>query len=393
MTNAAAVQGVFITEELYRRAARPPDYKREKDALRDLLAQMAAAPEYVLPRFVSLAMELTGGSSAGISVFEPDPAPGVFRWRHLQGVLATFEKATTPRNHSPCGVTLDRNAPVLAAHPEVAYEWIAEAGITVPEVLLVPLNIGADRPFGTLWVVADEPGHFKAEDARLTGELADFIGTALRMLEAEAQVREALRQQELMAREMSHRVKNVFALVQSMVRLSAKGAKSAGALADVLSGRLVAMAAAHGLVRREKVTGVETTLASILAAILKPYALGTPQSARIELIGPSVSCGEVAASGLALIAHELATNAAKYGALASEAGRLTIEWEVGDETLTVNWRETGCSLVGEQPPAVGFGTNLIDRTTKVQLGGSFERQWLAQGVVCTLTVPLHSLRN
>lgn len=394
MNNLAAVKGVFITEELYRRAARPPDYKQETDVLRELLAQMAAAPEYVLPRFVSLAMELTGGSSAGISLFEPEPAPGVFRWRHLQGALAAFENATTPRDHSPCGVTLDQNSPVLAAHPEVAYDWIADAGLTIPEVLLVPLHVSTDRPFGTLWVVADNPGHFSAEDARLTGELADFIGTALRMLEAEAQVREALREQELMASEMSHRVKNVFALVQSMVKLSAKGAKSPEALADALSGRLVAMAAAHGLVRREQVTGTLTTLQSIFAAILSPYAYEqSPQIARIEFTGPSVSCGEAAASGLALISHELATNAAKYGAFACESGRLAIDWKVGDETLTVNWRETGCSLSGEQPPSMGFGTNLIDRTAKIQFAGWVERQWLAEGVLFTLTIPLQSLRN
>jgi two-component sensor histidine kinase len=394
MNNSAEAKGVFITDELYSRAGRLPDYKREKDALRELLSQLGAAPEYVLPRFVSLAMELTGGSSAGISLLETEPAPGVFRWRYLHGALARFENATTPRNHSPCGVTLDRSAPVLAAHPELAYEWIAAVDLVIPEVLLVPLYIGKEQPFGTLWVVADEAGHFCEEDARLTGELADFIGTALRMLEAEARVREALREQELMAREMSHRVKNVFALVHSMVRLSAKGATSADGLAEALSGRLAAMAAAHGLVRRERVTGSSTTIKSILSAILKPYAAdGSGQTAQIEFTGPMVSCGEAAANGLALIGHELATNAAKYGALAMESGRLAIDWDIDDQILQLNWRETGCSLRPEPAPAAGFGTNLIERTIKGQLAGSFDRRWLPEGAVCTLTIPLDSLKN
>ena len=394
MNECAELKGVFITGELTRRPARPPEYKRQKDALQELLARMAAAPEDVLPRFVSLAMELTGGSSAGISIFEPEPAPGHFRWRSLHGVLAPFENATTPRNDSPCGVTLDRNAPVLAEHPEIAYDWIAEVGLVIPEVLLVPIYVGTERPFGTLWVVAEEAGHFQQEDARLLGELADFIGTALRMLEAESRLREALRDQELMAREMSHRVKNVFAVVQSMVRLSAKSTDSAEVLANALSGRLVAMAAAHGLVRREQAGGELTTLESIFAAILKPYAAdGSKQRARIELTGPSVACGEAAASGLALISHELTTNAAKYGALAIETGRLSIEWDIGDENLTVIWRETGCSLSGEEAPSIGFGTNLIDRTTKVQFAGSFERQWLRKGVLCSITLPLQSLKH
>lgn len=392
MTTGAEGTGVFITHELPGRPSRAPDYKREKDALRELLSQMATSPETVLPRFVALALELTRGSSAGISLLEPEPAPGVFRWRYVQGALAEFENAITPRFDSPCGVTLDHNAPVLAAHPETAYEWISALGLVLPEVLLVPIFVGSERPFGTLWITADVAGHFEPEDARLSSDLAEFIGTALRMLQAEAELRNALREQELMAREMSHRVKNVFALVQSMVRLSAKGADSAEVLADAVSGRLVAMAAAHGLVRREQAGGELTTLETILTAILKPYVVvGSEQKAHIQLSGPSLLCGEAAASGLALILHELATNAAKYGALANDSGTLSVGWTAEGETLTVVWRETGCSLAGAGAPAAGFGTSLIDRTTRVQFAGSFERKWLSEGVLCTITLPLARL--
>ena len=355
---------------------------------------MACEPEYVLPRFVSLAMELTGGSSAGISLLEAEPAPGHFRWRYLHGVLAPFGNATTPRNDSPCGVTLDRSAPILAEHPERVYDWIAKAGLTIAKVLLVPIFVGTERAFGTLSVVGDKAGHFQQEDARLLGELADFISTALRMLEAKAKLREALRDQQLMAREMSHRVKNVFAVVHSMVRLSAKGAGSAEVLAATLSARLVAMAAAHGLVRRDQVLGRRTTVDAILAAILKPYAAdGSEQQAHIELTGPSIPCGEAAASGLALIAHELATNAAKYGALAQDGGSLTIQWNLSDKSMTLIWRETGCALSGDEAPSTGFGTNLIERTTHGLFGGSFERQWLREGVLCTITIPRQKMSD
>ncbi|MCX7355881.1 MAG: hypothetical protein NTY59_13835 [Alphaproteobacteria bacterium] len=112
---------------------------------------MADHPEEVLPRFVDLAMEITGGISAGLSLYEENPAPGVFRWRYLRGVLAPFENATTPRNFSPCGITLDRNGPVLSLHPERVYDWISNADIVVPEVLLVPLYLGGKEPLGTLW--------------------------------------------------------------------------------------------------------------------------------------------------------------------------------------------------------------------------------------------------
>jgi hypothetical protein len=113
-----SVADVFITDELDRRAPKKTDYLREKLALQDLAMRMADQPEEVLPRFVDLALEMTGGVSAGLSLYEEDPAPGVFRWQHLRGALASFNGATTPRNFSPCGITLDRNAPVLSAHPE-----------------------------------------------------------------------------------------------------------------------------------------------------------------------------------------------------------------------------------------------------------------------------------
>jgi hypothetical protein len=85
---------------------------------------MADHPQEVLPRFVDLAMEMTGGISAGLSLYEEKPSPGVFRWQYLRGVLSPFNGATTPRNFSPCGVTLDQNAPVLSSYSERVYDWM-----------------------------------------------------------------------------------------------------------------------------------------------------------------------------------------------------------------------------------------------------------------------------
>src|SRR5215472_6256502 len=155
-----AVADVFITDKLHRRAPKKTDYLQEKLALEDLAVRMADQPEEVLPRFVDLAMEMTGGVSAGLSLYEENPSPGVFRWQYLRGALARFNGATTPRDHSPCGITLDCNAPVLALHPERIYDWIAEANIVVPEVLLVPLYLGDKVPLRTLWIVSEREGHF-----------------------------------------------------------------------------------------------------------------------------------------------------------------------------------------------------------------------------------------
>jgi hypothetical protein len=171
-----AIADVYITHELDRRVPMKTDFLQEKLALQDLAARMVDLPEQVLPRFVDLALEMTGGVSAGLSLYEENPAPGIFRWRYLRGVLAPFENATTPRNFSPCGITLDRNRPVLSLHPERVYDWISNANIVVPEVLLVPLYLGGKEPLGTLWIVSDKEGHFDSGHARVTTELERLSG-------------------------------------------------------------------------------------------------------------------------------------------------------------------------------------------------------------------------
>lgn len=175
---AGAPPDLYITSALDTRPRGKPDYAQEARAIQALAVAMADAPETVLPKFVELAMRITGAVSSGLSLWEPKPAPGVFRWRFLRGTLAAFDGATTPRNHSPCGVTLDRNAPQLTRQPARSYEWIAEAKVEAPEVLLVPLHLNGDEPFGTLWVVSETEGRFTRDHASLLTELAECIAPA-----------------------------------------------------------------------------------------------------------------------------------------------------------------------------------------------------------------------
>ena len=120
---------VFITEELLLRAPKKTDYLQEKLALQDLARQMVDHPAEVLPHLVDLAIEICGGTSGGISLYEENPSPGIFRWHYLRGDLEKFTGGTTPRDFSPCGVTLDLRTPVLTEHPERYYTWLVEAGI------------------------------------------------------------------------------------------------------------------------------------------------------------------------------------------------------------------------------------------------------------------------
>ena len=390
VATSAAFSEVFITGELARRAPKRTNYLQEKIALQDLAARMTDGPAIVLPRFVELAMQMTGGISAGVSLYEPEPAPGVFRWHHVCGTLKVFEGSLTPRDDSPCGITLDQASPVLTRHSERLYKWISDANIVVPEVLLVPLFLGGPEPLGTLWIVSDTEEHFDSGHARVATELATFVGTALRMQRSEERLRVALETQEVLTREMSHRLKNVFALTASMVRLAVKGARDKHDLAQTVSGRLQALASAHALVLPGLGDGsrgsTSSDLKTLLTAVVRPHEDANSGYARCKLTGPQFDCDEHAVSSIALIIHELATNAAKYGALTSEAGCVDLSWRFEDELLVLRWIENGGPSTAA-PSHAGFGSELVQGTVE-QLGGTLDYDWQADGVAITISLPI-----
>lgn len=395
-TSRPPIASVFITDALYARPAKAPDYLEEKRALQELAALMAERPDEVLPRYVDLAMRVTGGVSAGLSLLEPEPAPGVFRWRYLRGVLASFEGATTPRNFSPCGVTLDENRPVLSSHPERVYDWIAEARIAVPEVLLVPLYIGDATPMGTLWIVSGDEAHFDSGDARVMAELATFVGIALRMLRNEQRTQEALEAQETLTREMGHRVNNLIAMTEGMARITARTTTTKEEMIEVLTGRLHAMADAHALVRRNfgeaRSMPRSSDLATLVKTVLKPHDTSRRDApSRFRVTGPDVFCADKAMNGLALICHELATNAAKYGALTVDEGRVDVSWQVADGMLILQWTERGGPAIDNPPLTSGFGSTLAQNTITRQFSGTLDCDWQRGGLVVTITLPLDRL--
>lgn len=391
-----SVADVYISHELERREPRRTDFLEEKHALQELATKMADSSEEVLPRFVDLAMRITGGVSAGLSLYEATPAPGLFRWCYLRGMLARFEGATTPRDDSPCGVTLDMNAPVLARHPERAYDWIAEAGIEVPEVLLLPLYVGGGEALGTIWIVSDRENHFDRGHARAMTELASFVGIALRMLRTEERLARALEEQETLTREMSHRLKNLFSMADGMVRLSARNADSTDEMAKILSGRLHALANAHALVRRNfndvGDAAYTSDLGDLIRTILRPHDGAAGAGSRFAISGPAVTCGNHAINGVALVFHELATNAAKYGALTTDEGCISVEWRVDEDTLVLNWVEQGGPEIRTPPPeSSGFGSTLAHTTIVHQFGGSIDYAWPPTGLEARIAIPTGKL--
>ena len=386
---------VYITDVLEKRPSKRGDAEARMEALLTLSNTMSERPEEVLPQFVDLVMQLAGGVSAGISLYEEHPEPGVFRWRYLQGSLSPLEGAVVPRDNSPCGVPLDQHRSVLAAHPERIFEWITEQNIVVPEALMVPLYVGSDQPFGTLWIVAPREGHFDRSDEQMVRELAQFISNALQVLARESRLKDELDEQEILAREMSHRLKNLFAMTDGMIHMTARNAEDPEEMAEALSGRLRALATAHGLLQRRVRalgTGRTTNLHDLVESIVAVHDGDIEErSPRFRFSGPEVKCGDHAINGIALLIHELATNAAKYGALSEQSGGVSITWHVADDRLHLTWQEKGGPPLAEAPASSGFGTTLMTRTIEHQLHGELCFDWRPAGLVVEICIPTDTL--
>lgn len=378
------IAAVIITDELMRRPPAKPDYLREKQAIQDLAQQMADRPTEIIPRLVALAMEICDGVSAGVSVL--DPETNRFRWLGVQGALAAMQGVTVPRENSPAGICMDIGGPVLMGHPGRAFGWMQGGAVPVSELLLVPLQSKGASPLGTLWVIAKEAGHFDSGHARSMSDLAAFAAIALRMIQSEERLSQALSIQQTLAEEMNHRVRNVFVLAESMVRLSARSAASKEDLAAKLMGRLHALADAHALVRRrfDQTPWEGTDFGEILTRILLPHDEG-----RSIVRGPTLAVGEQSVNSLALLFHELATNAAKYGSLSVDQGAVEIEWDADEKDISLQWREAGGPTT-KPSERQGNGVRLINATTH-QLGGKIEYDWRPEGLIVRLRLPIASL--
>lgn len=392
-TDQTANVDVFITEQLGSRVPKGADHLQEKLALQELASCMGDNPDEILPRLVDLALKLTGAVSGGLSLHEAEPSPGVFRWHHLRGKLEPFNGATTPRHYSPCGITLDQRGPVLVQHPERIYSWLVEATVVLPEVLLVPLYVGGDTPLGTLWVVSEQTGHFDDDDARLLTELASFVYIALRMTRAEENLRASLDRQALITREMNHRVQNLFAVVNSLVRSSRRGAETVDQMFDTLSGRLSALNSAHNLVRgafvEDHIVSSNSDLSTLIHLIVEPHLRPDTAHSLVSIDGPQFECGERATTALALLFHELTTNAAKYGALSVDKGSIEVCWRTDGDRLKMTWAEFGPPA--NPPKKVGFGTALVKNTVVSQLQGTLEYAWRSTGLAVTIELPTNAL--
>jgi hypothetical protein len=174
------LQEVILTAALDHRPARPADVREETRVTGELMRELAKEPGAFFPKLVQAVIQLTRAESSGISLL--DEAGTEFVWPAVEGGLAAYLGAGTPRQFGPCGTVLDQDSPLLFGHPERHFSYLAAISPPLEEVLLVPFRIDR-RPVGTIWAVIHEAGRqFDREDLRLLKNLSQFAASAYRVL-------------------------------------------------------------------------------------------------------------------------------------------------------------------------------------------------------------------
>jgi two-component sensor histidine kinase len=203
------------------------------------------------------------------------------------------------------------------------------------------------------------------------------IGMATRIARAEML-------HDLLINELNHRVKNTLATVQSIASQTLRHTDSPGEAFDKFSARLVSLGRTHNVLSDEKWESAQVR--ELVDGALAPYA--GRDGTRIHAAGPDLRLAPRSALTVAMALHELATNAAKYGALSSGRGQIYVDWAAADatDTFRLTWREVGGPRV-TAPARSGFGSKLIESGTD-QIGGSAKLEFPPSGVVCTLECPM-----
>lgn len=303
-------------------------------------------------------------------------------WKDLNGIIASWNKGA-----------------------ERIFGYTAEEVIGRPVTILMPPDRQDEEPAILARIRSGERvEHYETIRQRKDGSLINISLTVSPVRDAAGNIvgaskiarditerKRAEERQRLLLKEMNHRVKNLFAVSSGVVALSARSAKSVEALSSDVRERLSALARAHALTLTEAADDAPrseqtTTLHALIATILSPYADGEDPTKRFTVRGDDLPVRGASVTSFALLLHELATNAAKYGALSNQTGRIAIECRDGSEQFVLIWTERGGPPVEAAADGEGFGTLLARATVRGQLGGEIAREWQPEGLTIRLTV-------
>jgi PAS domain S-box-containing protein len=271
----------------------------------------------------------------------------------------------------------------VAADPRTAADAPTWADIGVRAVANLPV-MEHGRFVALFYLSKREPHAWSAEEIGFLRSVADRTRAAIARVEAEER-------QQLLNHELSHRMKNLLAMVQSIATQTMRSATDVDSAKEILAARLIALGRAHDLLM-----GGALGSTKVLAIVRAALEIHTDRPERFRLAGPDIEIGAKPALSLALMLHELATNAGKYGALSNEAGHVAVRWAVlaeGTEPLLrFSWVEAGGPPVAT-PSRKGFGSRFIERGLAGQVGGTVALVYEPGGVTCTVTGSLAAFQS
>jgi PAS domain S-box-containing protein len=258
-------------------------------------------------------------------------------------------------------------------------EWHDDP-VEAANILGADERVMSSRPSDTFeehFTGADGPVCLRVTKTPLIDQAGEVIGLAGISIDITRE-KEAERQAALLLRELNHRVKNTFAIVQAAARNAFSKLPGGREACEEFEGRLVVMAKAHELLSNADWTGAD--LKEVLQQTLAPHRDG---GRRVHISGPAVELAAQTALALSMIVYELCTNATKYGALSNDAGRVTIEWSLNEKVVVLTWTERDGPRV-RVPTHPGFGTSMIRRALSHDPRARVDVTYAPEGVICRI---------
>lgn len=223
------------------------------------------------------------------------------------------------------------------------------------------------------------------------GNIVRWFGTCTDIHETRLLAEE----REIIAQELSHRIKNIFSVINGLIGLAGRSKPELKELGEELRARIHALGRAHDFVRpHSRVSGAQAqpaTLYALVRELMLPYESET--GGQLIITGDDVAIDDGAATPLALLFHELATNSAKYGALLVPGGQVEVSARPDGDAVRILWHERGASPKPDSAQVEGFGSRLISLSVEAQMRGTIRRQWHDDGLMIEVVVPLSALNQ
>ena len=329
------------------------------------------------------------------------------RYRHIAAIVESTDDAILSKDLNSIITSWNQGA-------ERLFGYTADEAIGRSVTMLIPIDRHDEEPAILARIRRGERvDHYETIRQRKDGSLIDISLTISPVRNQDGKIigaskiarditerKRAEEQQRLLIREMDHRVKNLFAVASGMVAMSARTAKTPQELSSALRDRLMALAKAHSLTLEVPSDGGDgcrmeqsTTLHALIETILSPYHGRTDaDSARVTISGADISIAGNSVTSFALLLHEFASNAAKYGALSTDRGCIDIACYENGNRFMLTWTEhDGPPVVRRGGGGEGFGTLLAHATIERQLNGEISRDWRPEGLTIRLSFAKDSI--